>query len=75
MKFLKYIFLITLGITIYSSNLFAEEKKKVDKDKKDKDKKQEARGFVWFGFPSGGFGSSRFWFRPVLDPTALYNQG
>ncbi len=35
MRFLQYIFLITLGITIYSSNLFAEEKKKVDKDKKD----------------------------------------
>ena len=35
MKFLKYIFLITLGITIYSSNLFAEENEKANKDKKD----------------------------------------
>ncbi|MDC1062914.1 glycosyl hydrolase [Flavobacteriales bacterium] len=35
MKFLQYIFLITLGITIYSSNLFAEENEKANKDKKD----------------------------------------
>jgi len=36
MKFLKYIFLITLGITISLSNLFAEENEKANKDKKDK---------------------------------------
>ena len=35
MKFLKYIFLITLGTTISLSNLFAEENEKANKDKKD----------------------------------------
>jgi len=35
MKFLKHIFLLILGITIYSSNLFAEENEKANKDKKD----------------------------------------
>ena len=35
MKFLKYIFLLTLSITISVSNLFAEENEKADKDKKD----------------------------------------
>ena len=36
MKFLKYIFLLTLSITISVSNLFAEENEKANKDKKDK---------------------------------------
>ena len=36
MKFLKYIFLLTLSITISLSNLFAEENEKANKDKKDK---------------------------------------
>ena len=35
MKFLKYIFLLTLSITISLSNLFAEDMEKSDKDKKD----------------------------------------
>ena len=35
MKFLKYIFLLTLSITISLSNLFAEENEKANKDKKD----------------------------------------
>ena len=35
MKFLKYIFLLTLSITISLSNLFAEDMAKSDKDKKD----------------------------------------
>jgi photosystem II stability/assembly factor-like uncharacterized protein/exonuclease VII small subunit len=35
MKFLKYIFLLILGITISSSSLFAEDNAKTDKDKKE----------------------------------------
>ena len=35
MKFLKYVLVLTLGITISSSNLFAEEKGESNKDKKD----------------------------------------
>ena len=35
MKFLKYVFLLTLVITISLSNLFAEDKRESNKDKKD----------------------------------------
>lgn len=35
MRFLKYIFLLILSITIYSSSLFAEDKAKTDKEKKE----------------------------------------
>ena len=35
MKFLKYIFLLILGITIFSSSLFAEDNAKTDKEKKE----------------------------------------
>ena len=35
MKFLKYIFLLILGITISSSSLFAEDNAKTDKEKKE----------------------------------------
>jgi len=35
MKFLKHIFLLILGITIFSSSLFAEDNAKTDKEKKE----------------------------------------
>ena len=51
MKFLKHIFLLILGITIFSSSLFAEDNAKTDKEKKENEDEVERddSGAYWWG--------------------------